>query len=513
MHITTYITKPNAKTIILIICYACVDKANCALCVCVCVRVCACVCVCVCVSIGRKSSSITATVRNTRATTMDTLKSRVASFLFIDTDTPPSGQGSGTWSRLDGHGATAERTVQINDVSQFDDITVWTQLRNNATRLVVNDEDSKLTSLPRALFDITTLTSLCLVSTSLKELPPELAKLKIVSLQLTDNGHLRSISAGVKAMATLRELELRNNPSCRLPRSLQRLTQLTSVQVHACKAKSGLPDGLLHLKQLEHLAYTQCALSKLPRSLATMTSLLHLDLSQNQLKVLPDALSSLTGLQELRVSHNQLHRLPSGLGRLTQLRRLYLAGNKFTNVPEVVGQLPSLIYLNIRKNSISSFTLLPSGLRVLLLDDNRLEGLPEAVCRCMYLDTLSLDNNLLSSIDDAVLASLKSLKSLSLSGNKGLKCVPLALTLMPALRRVELRGTGIKRLPTSLAANLNHLSVINLDDDKPESQQQQQQQEQQQQGGLSAVVEQCESVVSSDTHHVQEEEEEEEVHM
>ena len=401
--------------------------------------------------IGRKASQESGLYRSS------TLKSRTASFMVHDFI---------RGERTDG---CVERTVHINEVDELDNAEKWGKMRH-ATRIVINDEYRKMQEFPQGLLQLASLTSLCISSSELKQLPKEISQLKLRSLELKDNKSLRSVSP-VKRILSLIEFDMSGN-SCSLPQSLHSLSLLTSLKVHANKPAQ-LPHSIRTLSSLECFSYTCEGLVKIrSSSINNLNVLRQIDISQNKLRELPDSIGCLVNLEELRVSYNKLQHLPSTMSNLIKLKRLFLSSNKFTCVPEVISKLISLNYLNMRKNNIQEMKFLADNdsgisfldnLNTLLLDDNLLEEIPSVIFNFRLLETLSLANNNIRVIDNR-LEQLKSLKCLSLGGNVLVEKIPDNFNEMISLRHVDLRNTGVTTLSAGLLSFLQRLSLFNLDD-------------------------------------------------
>lgn len=148
-------------------------------------------------------------------------------------------------------------------------------------------------------------------------------------------------------------------------------------------------------------------------------------------------------LEILNLTGNQLSQLPDDLGRLTRLRVLFCSNNLFTEVPASVGQCPRLSMVGFKSNRIERLpaAALPPLLRWLILTDNRLQQLPEALGDCLQMQKLMLAGNRLTSLPDS-LARLHQLELLRLSANC-LEHLPHWLFELPRLAWLAYAGNPL----------------------------------------------------------------------
>ncbi len=166
-----------------------------------------------------------------------------------------------------------------------------------------------------------------------------------------------------------------------------------------------------------------CGLVELPSAVLQLADTLEiLDLSHNALCDLPDGIARLTRLHTLFASHNALTRLPPALGRLPALDTLGVKANRIADVPaEAIA--PTLRWLILTDNRIPALpdALADCGrLQKLMLAGNRLRALPPGIGRLERLELLRLSANAFERIDDALpwgLLALPRLAWLAHAGN------------------------------------------------------------------------------------------------
>ena len=138
-------------------------------------------------------------------------------------------------------------------------------------------------------------------------------------------------------------------------------------------------------------------------------------------------------LEVLDLSGNRLSELPEDLHRLNRLKVLFCSNNQFTHLPHAIGSCQALETVGFRSNRISRVDAqaLPPSLRSLVLTDNVLEQLPEALGDCAHLQKLMLAGNRLTDLP-ASLARCHRLELLRIASNR-LGALPDWLLLMPRL--------------------------------------------------------------------------------
>ncbi|MBA1205236.1 protein kinase [Pseudomonas capeferrum] len=138
-------------------------------------------------------------------------------------------------------------------------------------------------------------------------------------------------------------------------------------------------------------------------------------------------------LEMLDLSGNALRDLPEDLGRLKRLKVLFCSQNRFTHLPHGVGTCPALETVGFKSNRITQVDAqaLPPSLRALILTDNALQGVPEALGDCHQLQKLMLAGNQLSALP-ARLAHCERLELLRIASNRLVE-LPGWLLRMPRL--------------------------------------------------------------------------------
>ena len=138
-------------------------------------------------------------------------------------------------------------------------------------------------------------------------------------------------------------------------------------------------------------------------------------------------------LEVLDLTGNRLSDLPADLHRLTRLKVLFCSNNRFTHLPHAIGRCQALETAGFRSNRITRVDAqaLPPSLRALVLTDNALEQLPEALGDCAQLQKLMLAGNRLRGLPQS-LARCERLELLRIASNR-LQALPGWLLRMPRL--------------------------------------------------------------------------------
>ena len=186
---------------------------------------------------------------------------------------------------------------------------------------------------------------------------------------------------------------------------------------------------------------------------------------QDDLTSFPDILYQLTDtLEVLDLSGNQLTSLPDDLTRFTQLRILFASNNPFTTLPRVLGRMPQLEMVGFKACQIREVPAdsLPPQLRWLILTDNQIGELPEALGERPRLQKLMLACNQLSALPDS-LARCNQLELLRISGNQ-LTALPAVVLQLPALAWLAIAGNPMTQKSEQLALSGSAPAAISYQD-------------------------------------------------
>nr|XP_023908409.1 disease resistance-like protein DSC1 [Quercus suber] len=202
--------------------------------------------------------------------------------------------------------------------------------------------------------------------------------------------------------------------------SLGDLKRLIRLDLNGCKCLKSLPHKI-SLEALEFFNLSGCSnLKKFPGIVENMSHLSKLCLSETAIKdcknlsSLPIAICNLMSLKNLNLfGCSKLDELPENLGKIESLEELYLSGcSNLKKFPDIVENMSRLSKLCLSETAIK--------------DCKNLSSLPIAICNLM------------------------SLKTLNLSGFSKLDELPKNLGKIESLEELDLSGTAITRLPSSV---------------------------------------------------------------
>lgn len=177
------------------------------------------------------------------------------------------------------------------------------------------------------LFYLDSLKSASMVHCGLTSLPAAIAQWKsLTSIHLRDNS-LSSLPEEIGTFTNLTQLNLRGNNLTVLPASVTQLKSLLYLDIGSNLIKQ-LPNGMDSLYNLVHLIADQDSLTELPDNLARLPFLRTLNVSGNRLGALPFQLAALDSLESLDLSYNEITSLPEAFVLLENLKSLDLAGNQ-----------------------------------------------------------------------------------------------------------------------------------------------------------------------------------------
>lgn len=149
-------------------------------------------------------------------------------------------------------------------------------------------------------------------------------------------------------------------------------------------------------------------------------------------------------LEILNLSSNALSRLPDDLHRLKRLRVLFCSDNQFTELPACLGQCAALTMIGFKANAIVNVpaAALPPLLRWLILTDNHIETLPDALGERPHLQKLMLAGNRLQALP-AALSGCHRLELIRIAANR-LTELPQWLLTLPSLTWLAYAGNPLE---------------------------------------------------------------------
>ncbi|XP_016666336.2 disease resistance protein RPV1 [Gossypium hirsutum] len=276
-------------------------------------------------------------------------------------------------------------------------------------------------------------------------LPDSFYKLKsLKTFDLEGCSRLEIFPEVMDTMEELYELDLRGTALKELPSSIDNLIGLQYLSLKDCENLVCLPDSFYKLKSLETFDLEGCSrLEIFPEVMDTMEELYELDLSRTALKELPSSVGNLIGLEYLRMKNcKNLVCLPDSFYKLKSLKTFDLEGcSRLEIFPEVMDTMEELYELDLSRTSLKE---LPSSIGNLI----GLKGLRLKYCE----NFICLPDNLYK---------LKSLMTFHLCGCSRLEIFPEVMDTMGELYDLDLSGTALKELPSSIG-NLIGLKYLRM---------------------------------------------------
>lgn len=178
-----------------------------------------------------------------------------------------------------------------------------------------------------------------------------------------------------------------------------------------------------------------------------LAGLRRLDLAADLTEFPREIFALADSLEVLNLSDNRLSRLPDDLPRLKNLKVVFCSENPFTELPEVLGECPRLEMVGFKACRIERVAgaALPPQLRWLILTDNRIARLPDALGQRPRLQKLMLSGNRLSALPDS-LADAANLELLRLAANR-FEALPDWLGELPRLSWLAFSGNPCSPFP------------------------------------------------------------------
>ncbi|MCE7555091.1 leucine-rich repeat-containing protein kinase family protein [Aliivibrio fischeri] len=192
-----------------------------------------------------------------------------------------------------------------------------------------------------------------------------------------------------------------------------------------------------------------------------------LQLSEQLTEFPKEILSLADSLEILDLSNNQLTTLPNEINQLSKLKIFFASNNPFTVFPDALAQCENLEMIGFKSCQIKqiSESAFPPKLRWLILTNNQLETVPDALGECNLMQKLALAGNKLTELPNS-LSQLHNLELLRISANQLTKC-PDQLLDLPKLAWFAFAGNPfcksdlkIKSVPTVSSSDYTLENVL-----------------------------------------------------
>jgi hypothetical protein len=164
----------------------------------------------------------------------------------------------------------------------------------------------------------------------------------------------------------------------------------------------------------------------------------------------------------LDLSENALSSLPDDFGRFKSLKILFLSNNNFNHIPKVISECPELEMISFKSNQVQvvSEQALPIKTRWLILTDNKINKLPDAMGKLYRLQKLALSGNELMTLPDSM-ANCKNLELIRLSANNFSE-MPEWLFKLPKLAWLAFSGNPCTSVYDNNKINLKSVQLADL---------------------------------------------------
>ncbi|KAA8909069.1 hypothetical protein FN846DRAFT_632253 [Sphaerosporella brunnea] len=268
------------------------------------------------------------------------------------------------------------------------------------------------------------LTKLIGADNEISEIGEELAT-QFGALSAIDmhNNLLTSLPSNLSQLAELASLNLAGNELKNdALEVIFKITSLKDLKLGKNNFEGELNDSLSNLVALESLELQDNKLTSLPPSIGECSRLRVLSLARNALANLPIEDLLKCPLQDLDLSQNSLSGtfFPASVERWESLQSLNINSNHISSFAEhgAAVALPALIQLFASNNQLAAFPVLEGWdeLLVLVLDQNRIDKLPDDLFNLRRLRTLDFSGNNVKSIDPR-LSAIDSLEVINFAGN------------------------------------------------------------------------------------------------
>lgn len=262
----------------------------------------------------------------------------------------------------------------------------------------------------------------------------------------------------------LKTLDLSSNAIKVISGNVKFLQHLVNLKLHD-NAISSLPPEFGELKSLMNLSLSHNRLVTLPKEFYRLTELHWLNISHNELSKIEPDFGDLVMLNFLDISHNKLEILPPGMGYLVRLVEINLSHNELQELPPDIVNLRDLKKMNISNNNLKKLPPLGELRKMEILDANHndIVELPDFY-GCSALRELYIANNYIKEITEEFCDQMQHLSVLNIRDNK-VEVLPENISLLQNLKRLELTNNNLNKLPRNLGL-LSQLQSINMEGNK-----------------------------------------------
>ncbi|KAG8633479.1 hypothetical protein MANES_18G107900v8 [Manihot esculenta] len=297
-----------------------------------------------------------------------------------------------------------------------------------------------------------------------KSLPSNFCPENLVELSLP-RSNVEQLWEGVQDLVKLKRIDLSYSEYLiRIP-DLSNAKELESLNLKWCSNLVEGPSSIQKLNKLEYLNLESCKnLSCLPSTIAsTLVKTFNL-VGCSNLKKFPEIAGN---VEELFLNNTGLEVVPSSIGCLTKLVSLYLTScKKLRSLPSDICKLKCLRMLNLCGcSNLDSFPEIwepMEGLKYLYLANCRkLSCLPNSIGNLKNLTELDLKGTMIKELPSSI-EHLTGLDQLDLQKCKNVGSLPDGICNLKSLRNLNLYGSpNLDKLPENLC-NLESLEELDI---------------------------------------------------
>uniref|UniRef100_A0A2N9HYG1 TIR domain-containing protein n=1 Tax=Fagus sylvatica TaxID=28930 RepID=A0A2N9HYG1_FAGSY len=253
----------------------------------------------------------------------------------------------------------------------------------------------------------------------------------------------------------------------RLPSRFE-MESLVTLYLDGCSNVTKIPEFEGNMGCLQHLSLFDIAITELPSSVERLTGLIVLNLSYcKHLVCLPSTICNVKSLEILDLlGCSKLDDLPENLGNLEGLFDLDLTGTAIKELPSSIGHLTRLFRLKI--GDCKDLLCLPNTIcnlkslhKLALFGCSKLDDLPENLGILEGLTDLDLSGTAIKELPSSI-GHLTSLTNLKIRKCKDLLCLPSTICNLKSLQDLDLSGCSkLENLPENIG-NVKGLRTLVL---------------------------------------------------
>ena len=312
-----------------------------------------------------------------------------------------------------------------------------------ATR-AVNETNRGVTQIPYKLPQNCKLSVVRLNGNRIRELPPKLNRLTVLSLAKNGLTEIpKEMAEAISSYLQLESLDLSYNDLSSLPPSFANLKNLKTFNAFGNKL-SNYPLSSIPIETIDIGDNIYTEIPKIHEKIA------NLSMDCNKIRIVN---AKLQNLMKLTLSFNFIEQItPESHFRM--LESLDLSNNLLRSCPDFLKQTPRLRRIDLSHNFIEKMPQLPRSLSVLLMADNRLKTLPDDFSQLPYIVHIDFSQNMIKKVPPLPM----SIQIVDLSQNKITEIMP---SETPDLVDLRIHHNLLTSMPKFTSNQVVELSISN----------------------------------------------------